>query len=122
MSDVEILYKALEFTCSMTYKTTTKYQPIVFPEITYIISEMSQFKCKWLSRRFNRILHSHFSFYRGTPIIANKKVMHPKTANGHMQTFHTYIISTSLSSESKHSVFIGGGGGGCQMYKKIYNW
>ena len=29
MSDVEILYKALEFTCSMTYKTTTKYQPIV---------------------------------------------------------------------------------------------
>ena len=32
MSDVEILYKALEFTFSMTYKTTAKYQPIVFPE------------------------------------------------------------------------------------------
>ena len=42
------------------------------------------------------------------PIIANKKVMHPKTANGHMKTFHTYIISKSLSSESKHSVLKGG--------------
>ena len=45
MSDVEILYKALEFTFSMAYKTTAKYQPIVFPEIIYIISEMLQFKC-----------------------------------------------------------------------------
>ena len=37
MSDVEILYKALEFTFSMTYKTTgtAKYQPIVFPKSIY---------------------------------------------------------------------------------------
>ena len=46
MSDVEILYKALEFTFSMTYKTTAKYQPIVFPRLIYSISEISQFKCK----------------------------------------------------------------------------
>ena len=46
MSDVEILYKALEFTFSMTYKTTAKYQPIVLPESIYSIFEMSQFKCK----------------------------------------------------------------------------
>ena len=44
--DVEILYKALKVTFSMTYKTTAKYQPLVFPEIIHIISEMSQFKCK----------------------------------------------------------------------------
>ena len=37
MSDVEILYKALEFTFSMTYKTTAKYQPIVVPESIYSI-------------------------------------------------------------------------------------
>ena len=37
MSDVEILYKALEFTFSMTYKTTAKYQLIVFPESIYSI-------------------------------------------------------------------------------------
>ena len=42
MSDVEILYKALELTFSMT----AKYQPIVFPESIYSIFEMSQFKCK----------------------------------------------------------------------------
>ena len=33
--------------------------------------------------------------------------MHSKTATGHMQTFHTYIISKSPSSESKHNNFIG---------------
>ena len=46
MSDVEILYKALELTFSMTYKTTAKYQPIVFPKSIYSIFEMSQFKFK----------------------------------------------------------------------------
>ena len=46
MSDVEILYKALEFTFSMIYRTTAKFQPVVFPEIIYIISEISQFKYK----------------------------------------------------------------------------
>ena len=30
MSDVEILYKALEFTFSMINKTTVKYQTVVF--------------------------------------------------------------------------------------------
>ena len=35
MNDVEILYKALEFTFSMAYKITAKYQPIVFPENIY---------------------------------------------------------------------------------------
>ena len=30
MSDVEILYKALELTFSMIYKTTVKYQKVVF--------------------------------------------------------------------------------------------
>ena len=30
MSDVEILYKALEITFSMIYKTTVKYQTAVF--------------------------------------------------------------------------------------------
>ena len=30
MSDVEILYTALEFTFSMIYKTTVKYQTVVF--------------------------------------------------------------------------------------------
>ena len=39
-----------------------------------------------------------FSFYRGTPVIANKNIMHSKTATRHMQTFHTYIISNSHSS------------------------
>ena len=62
MSDGEILYKALEFTFSMIYKTTIKYQPVVFSEIIYIIFEISQFKCKFLSYWFNRILLSHFSF------------------------------------------------------------
>ena len=71
MSDVESLYKALEFTFSMIYKTTVKYQPVLFSEAIYIISEISQFKCKKLSHRFNRILHSHFSFYRGSPILVN---------------------------------------------------
>ena len=60
----------------------------------------------------NRILHSHFSFYHGTPIIANKNVMHSKTAKGHMQTFHTYIISKSLSNGLGNSIFIGR----CQIY------
>ena len=55
MSGVEILYKALEFTFSMTYKsrkenikykTTAKYQLIVFLESIYSIFEMSQFKFK----------------------------------------------------------------------------
>ena len=41
MSDVEILYKALEFTFSIIYKATVRYQPVVFPEIIYIISEIS---------------------------------------------------------------------------------
>ena len=44
MSDVEILYKALEFAFSMTYKTTAKYQPIVFPESIYSI-----LKCRSLN-------------------------------------------------------------------------
>ena len=52
-------------------------------------------------------------FYHGTPIIANKTVMHSKTATRHMQTFHTYIISNSHSSESERSIFIGW----CQIYK-----
>ena len=30
----------------MTYKTTAKYQPIVFPESIYSIFEMAQFKFK----------------------------------------------------------------------------
>ena len=46
MSDVEILYEALEFTFSMVYKTIAKYQSAVFPKIIYIISEISNFKCK----------------------------------------------------------------------------
>ena len=48
MSDVEILYKALEFTFSMIYKITVKYQTVVqfFSEIINIISEISQSKCK----------------------------------------------------------------------------
>ena len=99
MGDVKILYKALEFTFSMVYKTTVKYQPVVF-----FISEISQFKYKWLSHWFNGILLSHFSFYRGSPILANKNVKHLKTAAGHTQTFHTYIISNSSSSESEHSI------------------
>ena len=44
---------------------------------------------------------------------ANKNVMHSKTATRHMQTFHTYIISNSHSSESEHSIFIGW----CQVCK-----
>ena len=46
MSDVEILYKVLEFTFSMIYKTTVKYQTAVFLGDHYIISEISQSKCK----------------------------------------------------------------------------
>ena len=40
-SDVEILYKALKFTFSMIYmyKTTAKFQPVVFPKIIHNISE-----------------------------------------------------------------------------------
>ena len=68
---------------------------------------MSQSKCKKLSHWFNRILHSHFSFYRGSPFLANKNVKHSKTAKGNMQTFHTYIISKPPSNESEHSIFIG---------------
>ena len=98
MRDFEILYKALEFTFAMIYKTTVKYQPVVFSEIIYIISEILQFKCEKLSHRFNRILHSHFSFYRGSPILVNKNIKHSKTATGHMQTFHAYTISKSPSS------------------------
>ena len=36
----------IEFSLSMIYKTTVKYQPGVFSEIIYIISEISQFNCK----------------------------------------------------------------------------
>ena len=36
----------LNYTFSMIYKTTVEYQPVVFHEIIYIISEISQFKCK----------------------------------------------------------------------------
>ena len=104
MSDVEILYRALEFTFSMIYKTTVKYQTVVFSEIIYIISEISQSKCKYLSHCFNRILHSHFSFYRGSPFLANKIVKHSKTVTGHMQTFHTNIISKTHSNELEHSI------------------
>ena len=46
MSDVETQNKALKFTFSIIYKTSAKYQPVVFPEISYIISRISQFKCK----------------------------------------------------------------------------
>ena len=46
MSDIEILYKALEFTFSIIYKTTAKFHPVVFPDIIYIISEIWQFKYK----------------------------------------------------------------------------
>ena len=46
MSDVGIRYKVLEFTFSMIYKTTVKYQTAVFSQIIYIISEISQSKCK----------------------------------------------------------------------------
>ena len=106
-SDVEILYKALEFTFSIIYKATVRYQPVVFPEIIYIISEISYFKCKKLSHWFNRILHSHFSFYYGSPILLNKNVKHSKTATRHMQIFRAYIISKSPSSESEHSIFEG---------------
>ena len=48
------------------------------------------------------------------PIIANKNVIHSKTVTGYKQTFHTYIISKSLISESEYSIFIGW----CQIYKK----
>ena len=89
MSDEEIMHQALEFTFSMIYKTISKYQSVVFSEIIYIISEILQYKCKWLSHWFNRILHSEFSFYRDMPIKANKNVMHSKTAIGHVLTFHT---------------------------------
>ena len=58
-------------------------------------------------------MDSHFPLYRGTPIIANKNVMHLKAATGLIQTSHTYIITRSLSNESKHSIFIGR----CQIYK-----
>ena len=34
MSDVEILHKSLEFTFSMIYKTTAKFQPVVFFQIS----------------------------------------------------------------------------------------
>ena len=46
MSNVESLYKALEFTFPVIFQTTASYQTIVFLEAIYIISEMSQFKCK----------------------------------------------------------------------------
>ena len=45
-SDVEILYKALEFTFSMIYKTTVKYQPVVFSENVYIVSEIRSLNAK----------------------------------------------------------------------------
>ena len=107
MSDVKLLYKRLEFTFSMIYKTTAKYKPVVFTEIIYIISEISPFKCKYLSHWVIRILHSYFSFYRGMPFTANKNFMHSKIATGHMQTFHTYIILKSICSEFGHSIFNG---------------
>ena len=44
-SDVEILYQAHEFTFPMIYKTSAK-ELVVFPEIIYIISEISQFQFK----------------------------------------------------------------------------
>ena len=89
MSGVEIVFKALVFTFSVIYKTTANYQSVVFPNIIFVVSEISQVKCKQLSHWFNRSLHSHFSFYHGTPIIANKSGMHSKTTRGHMQIFHT---------------------------------
>ena len=46
MSDVETLYKAHEFTFSMIYKTTAKFQSAVFLGTIYIISEISQFNYK----------------------------------------------------------------------------
>ena len=95
------------FTFSMIYRTIVEHKPVVFLEIIYIISKTSQFKYKSLAIGFNRILHSHFSFYRGSHIEANKNVKHSKTATGHMQTFHTYTISKSPSSESEHSIFVG---------------
>ena len=47
MSDVEIQNKTLEFTFSMI--SSAKYQPVVFPEISYIISHISQFNCIYVS-------------------------------------------------------------------------
>ena len=38
--------KHLNLPISMIYKTTVKYQPVVFSEIIYIISEISLFQCK----------------------------------------------------------------------------
>ena len=35
MCDVEIMYQALEFTFTMIYKTTAKYQPVVFSDHLY---------------------------------------------------------------------------------------
>ena len=42
MSEVEILYKALEFTFSMIYKILLNIKQQFFSEIIYIISEISQ--------------------------------------------------------------------------------
>ena len=69
---------------------------------------MSQFECKNLSYWFNRILHSHFSFYSGTHYIANKNVKHTKTATGHVQTFHTYVLSKSFIAVNQNIAYLKG--------------
>ena len=66
MSDVEIQNKALEITFSIIYKTSAKYQPVVFPEISCIISRILHFKCKqvshWLTEFYTHI--SRFTVVR----------------------------------------------------------
>ena len=41
MSDEEIQNKALELSFSIIYKTAASYQLVVFPEISYIISQFA---------------------------------------------------------------------------------
>ena len=93
MSDVEILYKTLIFTFSMTYKAIAKYDPIDFPEIFTLFLKFRSLNVNSSVIDLTEFCFSHFSLYRGTPIIANKKVIRPKTANGHMQTLHNIKIS-----------------------------
>ena len=46
MSDEEIQNKALELSFAVIYKTAANYQLEFFPEISHIISQISQLKCK----------------------------------------------------------------------------
>ena len=87
-SNVEIMYQALEFTFSMIYLTISKYQSDVFLRSFTFFLKFCSLNVNGSAKWFNRILRSEFSFYRGTPITANKTVMHSKTATGHMLNFH----------------------------------